>query len=302
MCSASKKHTGKKILFIHNRSSGKEGERFFDLQIEKRCDEKLQKFEIADSHKIKWPELKDKLSRENIDRIVIIGGDGALRFIMEKFYHYDIATEIAFIPKGSANIVARSLGIPLKFKKAFENAVNRPAHKIDIGLINDKHLFFLACACGQLAKLTTETKRADKKRLGAIAYIKNMKTALGPYKEKSIEIITEQKKHTLSAHSLIICNHLNLHLLKPKRGILHDDGILDLFIIKNKTFFSLLLAIKNFYRKKEKSNDTFEHIPFKKITIENNQLFDSIHVDGDIIRIDDRVTIKSPSHKMKFVY
>ena len=273
------------------------------LQIQKSCKEKLHDYEIADSTKIDWPNIRKKISREKIDRIVVVGGDGALRFIMEKLCHQDVKTEVAFIPKGSANIAARSLRIPISFTKAFKRSTTGSARKIDIGMINDRRLFFVACVCGQLAKLTTQTTRADKKELGAIAYVKNVKKISGPYKEESIEIlINEDTKKMLSTHSLIICNHLNIHTLKPKRGILHNDGKLDLFVIKNKKFSELFYAIHKFYQTTEKINQTFTQIPFKKIIIKNNPLFKDIHVDGDIIHIDGDITIKTLSHKINFVY
>lgn len=171
------------------------------LQIQKSCKEKLHNYEIADSTKIDWPNIGEKISREKIDRIIVVGGDGALRFIMEQLCHQDIKTEVAFIPKGSANIAARSLRIPINFTKAFKRSTTGTAHKVDIGMINDRHLFFIACVCGKLAQLTTHTTRADKKELGAIAYVKNVKTISGPYRKEPIEILIDDHKKKCYQHT-----------------------------------------------------------------------------------------------------
>ena len=66
-------------------------------------------------------EIEHELSSRaaaQADLIILIGGDGTLRELVSGLQKYESRPEIAFIPMGNANVVARELNIPLNPLKA----------------------------------------------------------------------------------------------------------------------------------------------------------------------------------------
>lgn len=306
MHSASKKPTGKeKFLFLYNPTSGKRWSDRFDRSLRALIAKLDTPCSLEDIRYIKWPSFSTRVTQENITRIIIIGGDGSLRYTIEKMYHNNIDIEIAFIANGSANVAARSLGIPLKLAHAFHTATTKPARLVDIGIINKKHVFFIALVCGKVAEITTHATRHEKNLLGALAYGRHIPRLFRNYMKTPITITTDNMidNTTINAHSIIVCNHLNIHALSPKRNIVHDDGKLDLFVIKNKNFGGLLWTIKQFYRNDTDSN-LLTHIQFDTMRIHSEKHFcNTIHVDGDTVDLDnDTLMIETAKNGMQFVY
>ncbi|MEZ5877077.1 MAG: diacylglycerol kinase family protein [Tepidamorphaceae bacterium] len=55
---------------------------------------------------------------------------------------------MAFVPLGSANVAAISLGLPRALPKALELAVSGTPKPVDLGLIDNRHVFFIAAIFG----------------------------------------------------------------------------------------------------------------------------------------------------------
>ncbi|MDB5252305.1 MAG: diacylglycerol kinase [Flaviaesturariibacter sp.] len=68
------------------------------------------------------------------DRVVAVGGDGTVKLVAEIVN--GTGTPLAIIPAGSANGMARELGIPLDVTAALEVAVNGQARAVDMIRIN----------------------------------------------------------------------------------------------------------------------------------------------------------------------
>lgn len=82
-----------------------------------------------------------------VDLVILIGGDGTLRELITGLRKHQIAVEIAFIPMGNANVVARELHIPLSPKKALSMLDASTTTSVDIGILNSENtepIVFLA--------------------------------------------------------------------------------------------------------------------------------------------------------------
>lgn len=74
------------------------------------------------------PGELDELVSEEERRVVLVGGDGTLHAIANIRGH---RPEVALLPRGRANNIARALGVPLDLKSAARLAVQGIAHPID---------------------------------------------------------------------------------------------------------------------------------------------------------------------------
>jgi diacylglycerol kinase (ATP) len=74
------------------------------------------------------PRELDGLVSEEERRVVLIGGDGTLHAVANVHGH---KPEIALLPRGRANNIARALGVPLDLRSAARLAVQGIAHPLD---------------------------------------------------------------------------------------------------------------------------------------------------------------------------
>jgi diacylglycerol kinase (ATP) len=61
-------------------------------------------------------ELKTAIKKSNAGRVIAVGGDGTLKLVAECLVNTE--TPIGIIPAGSANGMAKELGIPLDLQEA----------------------------------------------------------------------------------------------------------------------------------------------------------------------------------------
>ena len=92
--------------------------------------------------------LMAELARQ-VDRLVVVGGDGTLREASAAIHAHDLKTTVGFIPIGNANVLARELGIPREPSKAIRILPADRTLAVDIARITaDDHasgpIFFMA--------------------------------------------------------------------------------------------------------------------------------------------------------------
>ncbi|RZL50497.1 MAG: YegS/Rv2252/BmrU family lipid kinase [Pedobacter sp.] len=138
----SAKSKAQKIQFIINPASGskemdykKEIEAFF-----KSKEEQLEIYELPENCAI--DKIKAAITTAKADRVIAVGGDGTLKLVAECLL--ETKTPIGIIPAGSANGMAKELGIPLVLNEALELAINGKPKQIHAILINNELCIHLA--------------------------------------------------------------------------------------------------------------------------------------------------------------
>ncbi|GAC1683268.1 MAG: lipid kinase YegS [Gemmatimonadaceae bacterium] len=99
--------------------------------------------------------------------VVAVGGDGTVNEVASVL----VGTEVplGIVPLGTANDLARQLGIPLDPDHAMDVILRHSASRIDVGMLGD-HVFVNVSAGGVGAQATAETRPRSKGALGALAY------------------------------------------------------------------------------------------------------------------------------------
>lgn len=130
-----------KILFVINPISGsneinykKEIEAFF------KAKEEIEIYQLPKNCSI--AKVKAVIEKSKADRVIAVGGDGTLKLVAACLL--ETQTPIGIIPAGSANGMAKELGVPLELNKALELAVNGKPKQIHAVLINDELCIHLA--------------------------------------------------------------------------------------------------------------------------------------------------------------
>ena len=136
------KSKAQKLLFIVNPNSGK-GEVNFNQEIEKFFAEKDETAEIFElPKKCSIDKIKSTIEKAKADRVIAVGGDGTLKLIAECLLGTEMP--IGIIPAGSANGMAKELGIPEDLDEALALTINGKPNQIHAVSINNELCIHLA--------------------------------------------------------------------------------------------------------------------------------------------------------------
>jgi diacylglycerol kinase (ATP) len=175
--------------------------------------------------------LARDLLKDPPDLLGVCGGDGTLN---------EVATHIpqppcpiALIPAGTANVVARELGIPLNPARALRTALQmRAVRRVDLGGLNDRMRRFLFVAgIGFDAYVVANVRPGLKKKLGMAAYAAAIVSCLRSYSFPEFQVIVNGQSHT--ATSCLACNGKSYGgglLFCPDADM--SDGMLDVLILR----------------------------------------------------------------------
>ena len=160
----------KKLLFIYNPRSGK-------AQIKYKLNDILETFVRAGYEVTVYPTLKTgdagelvKNRDQDYELIVCSGGDGTLDEVVTGMMQSGRRTPIGYIPAGSTNDFAGSLGLPKSMLRAAQVAIEGKDFPCDVGSFNDDIFVYIA-AFGIFTDVSYETDQEMKNILGHMAYI-----------------------------------------------------------------------------------------------------------------------------------
>jgi len=162
-----KQHETLKLFFIINPAAGS---RVFDWPA--AIDHFFEPLEHSVTkhfltNKCNATNLKDRLSVAKPDRVIAVGGDGTVKLVAECLLHTSMAMGI--LPAGSANGLAKELGIPAETQGALRFLLNETTALIHLIKINDQlcvHLSDIGFNASVIKIFESE------KRRGMMGYIK----------------------------------------------------------------------------------------------------------------------------------
>jgi len=282
MSSESKKHTGKQhFVVVHNAQAGRKKDKIRS-RIENFFSKRGLSYEFADLESCSWDDISKKVIEYEEVRFIAAGGDGTLRAVFQKLWEHNLlaSAPVAFLPLGSANITALSFKLPFGMTRALRKAIHGTPKQVDLGLVNEKHVFFIMVSFGTASRVVVETKRNMKKRFGALAYVLSLPSLLAhTYEAEKFNLSgTAHKKGEM--HSMIVCNHLNIAGLTPARGLTPDDGNLHTITLHNKTPWGFFKGAYDFYLTVRNSN-VLQHKRIQKEVYTFENFTGEVHIDGD---------------------
>jgi YegS/Rv2252/BmrU family lipid kinase len=113
------------------------------------------------------PDLIRRHARE-VDRVVVAGGDGTVNRAVQVLV--EVRLPLAIIPAGTANNLARTVGVPLDLEGAVAVAVGSHRRSVDLGRVNGRW-FCTTGSIGLSVQITEELSPSSKRRWGPVAYV-----------------------------------------------------------------------------------------------------------------------------------
>jgi diacylglycerol kinase (ATP) len=102
-----------------------------------------------------------------VDRVIVAGGDGTIHHAMQVLVH--VGLPLAILPAGTANNLARTIGVPLDLDAAIPVAAGSHRRSVDLGRVNG-HWFSTTASIGLSVQVTEELSPDIKRRWGPLAY------------------------------------------------------------------------------------------------------------------------------------
>jgi diacylglycerol kinase (ATP) len=176
------------------------------------------------------------LSRRDFQLVLAVGGDGTVAEVMAAAHQQNVPMGI--VPRGTANIVARELGLPTGWRKATRRALERfpSTRPVDLVRVNDGYSA-LASGIGFDATVMRYTPRALKYWLGRAAYLVAGAWWLpqAPLFECTIRADGEAIEMTAVVVLVVNAGMLGAAPFRFGPNIAIDDGWLDIVVYRPRT-------------------------------------------------------------------
>lgn len=121
------------------------------------------------------------------DTIVVSGGDGTLDEAVKGMISLGKDIPLGYIPAGSTNDFAKSIGISSDMVKAADTVIYGEQFPCDVGVFNDSNFVYIA-AFGILTEVSYETKQEYKNVFGHMAYVLEGVKSIGMGNFKPIDM------------------------------------------------------------------------------------------------------------------
>lgn len=108
--------------------------------------------------------------QEEFDLIVCCGGDGTFNETVSGILKKGISTPIGYIPAGSTNDFAASMGLSSDPVEAAKQIMNGQGEQLDVGSFGDRYFSYVA-SFGAFTKASYVTPQNIKNALGHMAYV-----------------------------------------------------------------------------------------------------------------------------------
>lgn len=284
-----------KIWIVYNRNSGKQI--FASMMARVNEVTKLLRLAVKDNKKVQIVDINqfselDKISQsivqEKVDWVIIAGGDGTIRALIERVVNLNYRPYFSVFPAGTVNLVAKELLQSVEPAKWIKRVIKGTENPVYFGKANG-HLFLTVTGIGYDSLIVDSVSETSKKLLNKFAYVwqgtemlrKELLRKNWQYKF-SVRFDNEETWH--EASSIFICKsryYAGRYMLFENAKL--SDNYFNVVMFKgtkSKDFmrYSILMSIEALGIDK-----SIERRQAKKIEIKCNVPDFPAELDGDII-------------------
>lgn len=165
------------------------------------------------------------------DILVCAGGDGTLSQCLQGIMRSEKRIPIGYIPAGSTNDFAKSLGIPKDAVAAARNIVTGHPVPCDVGGFNDDYFSYIV-AFGAFTNITYETSQPIKNIFGHTAYILTGLMQLANIRARRMRV--EYDDNVIDDEFIygMVTNTASVAGMLSMADFLLDDGEFEVVLIK----------------------------------------------------------------------
>lgn len=252
----------KKLLLIYNPVSGMTKTRLSLQKAVEFYDSRDYLVTVCLVNRLE--DYSKNIDFKSYDLIVCSGGDGTLNITVSFLIRKNLPAQIAYIPSGSTNDFAYSLGLSGDADGLLLNTMEGEPRLIDVGRFNASRYFLYVAAFGIFTKVSYTTSQKAKNLLGHAAYILEGIKSMADL--KSYHIAVELDGETIEDDFILgmVTNSLSIGGFKnilPSDTAL-DDGLFEMVLVRMpKSLVTLNEIILSLLGEKLEEN---QHIYYRK--------------------------------------
>lgn len=173
------------------------------------------------------------------DAVLTLGGDGTAMEVMTALAGIADAPPLGIIAVGTANVLARSLGIPLSPAAAVAALEDAERITIDLGFVAGGPAFAIGLGIGLDAAMIGGASAVMKRRVGFLAYAWSAVRAGLRLERFTATITVDGTVHQVETSSILVANFGKVlgDLVCFGEQIDHRDGLLDVCIYSPRSIF-----------------------------------------------------------------
>jgi YegS/Rv2252/BmrU family lipid kinase len=190
-----------------------------------------------------------KTHAHKYDAVFTLGGDGTVMEVLSALAHQ--GPPLGVLAGGTANVVARTLRIPLNPARAVPLLLAGDEATMDLGRLGDGRRFAIGVGVGLDATMISEAPDRLKKRFGFMAYVIGGYKAVLRNQKFKLRLTVDGVLYERTASAVLVANFgavLN-NLVAFGDGIVHDDGLLNACVFSPDTLWDALRILLKMVRK-----------------------------------------------------
>ncbi len=192
----------------------------------------------------------ERLAREAVAagarRVIAAGGDGTINEVLQGLARTD--TELAIVPLGTGNVIARSVGVDESdLQAACHVAAGGCVKQIDLGLMGGRY-FAATAGAGLDAQITLNLDPWWKQRIGKVAFMAEFLRSVLMQDPHTFRLDMDGEMVEGLMWGVLITNtNEYTWRVRPVPDPREDDGLLDVVVIHRHGFLDLIdLAARMF--------------------------------------------------------
>lgn len=139
--------------------------------------------------------------------VISVGGDGTALEVLTGVADRASQLPVGIVPAGTANVLARTFGIPLRADRAITFALRAEPHGIDLGKLPDGRRFAIGVGAGLDAAMIKGASRAMKRAFGWGAYALSAAWTGLRLPTFRARLTVDGATHEFTTSSILVANH-----------------------------------------------------------------------------------------------
>ncbi|MCX7829512.1 MAG: diacylglycerol kinase family lipid kinase [Acidobacteria bacterium] len=269
-----------KTAIIFNPAAGRASQKKINFAVDFLSKKQVNPVLFTTEKKFDAENISERCLKENYKKIIIAGGDGTINEAIQPIVFSKCT--IGILPLGTANVLAREIGIPLSFKKALRVLIEGKERKVSVGKIiilpqKKSRYFLLMCGIGFDAEVVNSNSEILKKNIGRFSYVYSALKTLFSYTPEKLNFKLD--KEEFIGYSALVSNSSRYggNFKIAKTASIFEPELHSIIMENDNPLDIVKVALSSLF----KSYPAFEGLHFrisKRIEITGNA---KIQLDGD---------------------
>lgn len=218
--------------------------------------------------------------RRDVDAVVVGGGDGTIRSILEVVMTEKIP--LGIVPLGTANNFARNLRLPLEVDDACRVLANWHLQTVDVASVND-HLFLNVAGMGLSTAINKGLPGELKRRWGVLSYVIYSFKVLNRIRPFTAEIDCDGNKIRVRAIQVTVCNgrHYGAGLIIHEEAAI-NDARLDLCCMETHSLWQTVRMLPALKKGRYENNPYLRIQRGRRIVVKTRRSM-AVDADGELL-------------------